>query len=184
MSVQGFSNGGQMRDLFAAYNAGAGSEVVDMSRNYNTGGKYSSRISTGNQIDLALQEINAEEGSEIFKAKNVDWSNGVQLKTVAATLALLGTLATAPPVWFTSMPDEVIMRVGDAWPWHLNTYNLENGLPTYGNNLSIPSGLTLAADGSWSGTVDSLSAGTIEFTATNSNGTSLSKWVSWNVIAA
>ena len=184
MSIQGCSNGGQMRDLFAAYNAGAGSEVVDMSRNYNTGGKYSSRISTGNQIDLALQEINAEEGSEIFKAKNVDWSNGVQLKTVAATLALLGTIASSPPVWFTSMPDEVQMDVGDAWPWPLTDYNLNNGTPDFGQNLSLPSGLTLNTNGTFTGTVDSLSAGTIEFTATNSNGTSLSKWVSWNVIAA
>jgi len=184
MSIQGFSNGAQMRDLFAAYNANKGSAVVDMSRNYNTGSKYRSKISDGNQVDLALKEINAEEGAEIFKALTPDYGDGVQLKSVAATLVLLGSLGNAVPVWFDSMPDEVTIKIGDSWPWPVSDYNLGNDVPTYDYNLTMPTGLTLAVDGSWTGTVSVLSSGTIEFTAENSNGESSSKWVSWNVIAA
>jgi len=182
MSIQGHADGGQMRDLFIAYNAEYGFDVIDMSRSYNTGDSYSTRIGTGNQIDLALQEINANEGAEIFKAKNGDWSDGTQLKEVAATIALLGALVSAPPIWFNGMPDTVVITLGDSWPWNLTDYNLNNGTPDFGQNLTIPTGLTLALNGTWSGVTGTLSAGTIEFTATNPNGTSLSKWVKWSVI--
>ena len=82
MSVQGFSNGGQVRDIFLKYNNIVGSEIVDMSRNYNTGDKYSNRISTGNQIDLALQEIEdyEVEGGALNFPLHQDWNNGTQLK--------------------------------------------------------------------------------------------------------
>jgi len=88
MSIQGFSNGGQMRDLFAAYNKAKGSTVVDMSRNYNTGDKYYNRISTGNQVDLAFAEINANESGNPFpiSKENPDYTNGTQLANKCAIL--------------------------------------------------------------------------------------------------
>jgi len=92
MSVQGFSNGGQCRDLFQAYNAKAGSEIVDMSRCYNTGDKYSNRISDGNQIDLAFAEINANEGTAVFNTLTQDYGDGPALKLKFAKLFALVNL--------------------------------------------------------------------------------------------
>ena len=86
MSIQGFSNGGQVRDIFQAYNDKEGSEVVDMSRNYNTGDKYSNRISTGNQIDLALKEIEADQVEGLHFTEHQDWNNGTKLKDTMAIL--------------------------------------------------------------------------------------------------
>ena len=86
MSVQGFSNGGQVRDIFQAYNDKEGSEVVDMSRNYNTGDKYSNKISDGNQIDLALKEIEDYEVEGLRFSKHQDWNNGTKLKNTMEIL--------------------------------------------------------------------------------------------------
>ena len=95
MSVQGFSNGGQVRDIFQAYNDKTGFEALDMSLNYNTGDKYSNKISDGNQIDLALQIINVRESEGgINFSLHQDWSNGIKLKN---TMKILETFINNMP---------------------------------------------------------------------------------------
>ena len=91
MSIQGKSNGGQAAAMFEAYNAKAGSAVVDMTRCYNTGNKYSSQISNGNQIDLAFAEINADASGNPFPATNniPDYGNGTQMSDKFAALQVI-----------------------------------------------------------------------------------------------
>ena len=179
MSVQGFSNGGQVRDIFAAYNTKAGSAVVDMSRNYNTGDKYSNRIGTGNQIDLALAEINANENDDVFTKAHTDWNNGASLKATMAKLVLLISLDA--PVW--AQLDDVIMAQGASWPMiDLDGYVITVGVTTFAVTTGgLPTGITLNADGTFSGTATNAGAGTVAFTATDDNGATESGWIQWTV---
>ena len=180
--IQGKMTGNQAKAAFAEYNAFAGSAVVDLSRNYNTGDKYCNRISNGNQIDLALAEINVEEGSEIFKVGHLDWSNGARLKFAFAKLNNL--VNGDGPIWLGSMPVVVVLTQGDTWPWVLDSYCVSALAISYVSNLSLPPGITLNADGTFTGTASSISGGTAEFTATDTNGDAKSEWIKWSVVSS
>jgi len=179
MSFQGKMNGGQARNLFLAYNVKAGSDVVDMSRNYNTGDKYSNQISNGNQIDLAFAEINANEGEEIFNFDIPDYTDGFQMKLKFTRLALLANVTA--PVWQT-IPDQV-MNQNDAWPIaDLDTICLSVGVTTFTVTTGVlPTGITLNANGTFAGTATNIGAGSVAFTATDDNGVSESNILEWDV---
>lgn len=177
---QGKMTGGQARDAFIAYNEFKGFEVVDMSRNYNTGDKYSNRIGTGNQIDLAFAEINADVGDDVFGLKLLDWSDGTQIKAAFLKLYLLIDSATSAPLWLASLPETVKIAVGSPWPFALGSMSLN--ADTFTSNLFLPSGITLNADGTFTGTATFVGSGTAEFTATNANGDTKSPWIKWSVI--
>jgi len=184
MSFQGHMSGNQAGKLFAAYNAQEATEVVDLNRNYNTGDKYSTRIGDGNQLDLAFKEINAHRGDDIFGLDHLDWSNGTQLKTAFAKFLLIIGAENNPPVWLASLPLQVTIAIGEAWPYALAEHSWSSEVMTYTQNLTLPAGLTLGVDGVFTGTASTLSAGTLEFVATNANGNTLSEWVKWNVVNA
>ena len=183
MSVQGKNTGNQFGILFAAYNEQEGVDVVDLSRNYNTGDSYATRIGTGNQIDLAFKEINAHVGDEVFSTNNQDWSNGSQLKKLAAKLVLLVSLDSSAPIWLAAMPTEVTINQGDTWPWAASDYIYSDSAVTYAQSLNIPTGITLGSDGSFSGTATNSGKGTLEIIATNANGSTSSEWISWDVLS-
>jgi len=178
-SVQGFSNGGQVRDLFVAYNAKEGSEIVDMSRNYNTGDKYSNQISNGNQIDLALAEINANESDDVFTRLHTDWNNGVGLKVTMAKLQAL--IALDAPVW--AHIDDQVMLQGGVWPMtDLDAYAISVGITVFTVTTgALPTGITINADGTFTGTATNVGAGSVAFTATDDNGASESNVLGWDV---
>ena len=180
MSVQGFANGGQMRDLFVAYNTKEGSQIVDMSRNYNTGDKYSNRISNGNQIDLAFAEIDANEGLVIFDKNIPDYGNGSQLKLKFARLAIL--INNDGPTW-ANIPAQN-MSQGAAWPiTDLDTLVISVGVTTFAVTTgALPTGITLNSDGTFTGTATNIGSGTVAFTATDDNGAEESNWIEWSVV--
>ncbi len=182
MSIQGFSNGGQVRDLFAAYNAKEGSEIVDMSRTYNTGDKYSNRISDGNQIDLALAEINANEGTSVFTKAHTDWNNGIGLKATMAKLTVL--VNVTGPVWADL--EDIVIAQGAAWPMtDLDDFVISAGTTTFTVTTgALPTGITLNTDGTFVGTATNIGAGTVAFSVTDDNGASESNWLQWDVQSA
>jgi len=182
MSFQGHMSGNQAGKLFAAYNTQEGSAVVDLSRNYNTGDKYSARIGDGNQLDLAFKEINAHRGDDIFGLDHLDWSNGTQLKAAFAKFLLIIGAADAAPVWLASLPLQVTITQGEAWPYALATHSWSAVAITYASDLTIPTGITLGTDGIFIGTATNSGTGTIEYIATNANGSTSSEWVSWDVL--
>ena len=89
MSIQAFMNGGLARKKFLAYNTLVGANVVNLTRQYNTGKSYSTRNATGNNIDKAFEEINNNEGSSIFTVNTPDYGNGNSIKTKFDKLSLL-----------------------------------------------------------------------------------------------
>jgi len=179
VSIQGYMDGGQARKCFQHYNDKYSSNIIDMSREYNTGDKYSNRRGTGNQIDKAFQEINAHLGKSIFTVNNPDYTNGRQLK--AKFLKLLLIIANEAPVWAT-IPNQQ-MNQGDVWPiTDLNDLCFGNGVISYTVTTGIlPTGITLNTDGTFSGTATNSGAGTVAFTATDTNGSTESNWIDWNV---
>jgi len=182
MSFQGFMNGGQARDIFAAYNAKAGSAIVDMSRNYNTGDTYSTRIGTGNQIDLAFAEINANEATVVFNTLVPDYSNGPALKAKFAKLTAL--INVSGPIW-REMDDEVINQTTGTWSvTDLDTQCISVGITTYAVTTgTLPTGISLnEGTGVISGNPTNSGAGTVAFTATDDNGAVESSFVQWSVV--
>lgn len=177
---QGFMSGGQVRYAFAEYNVYAGSDVVDLSRNYNTGDKYCNRIGTGNQIDLAFAEINAELGTDTFDVGNLDWSNGAQLKKQFLKLKLL--VDAEGPIWAT-IPNQVMVQ-GTAFPIALGDYSFSVAAMTYTKTVgNLPTGITLNPNGTFNGTASNSGRGTLEFTATDENGATASNWFDWDVLS-
>jgi len=182
MSFQGKMTGNQAGKLFAAYNEQEGSEIVDLTRNYNTGDKYSNRIGDGNQLNLAFKEINTHRGDDIFGLDHLDWSNGVQLKAAFTKFLLLIGADDAAPVWLASLPLEITITQGEAWPYILTDHSWSSiAISAYGQNLNLPTGIILNANGTFTGTATNSGAGTAEFVATNANGDTLSEWVKWSV---
>lgn len=184
MHVQGFSNGGQVRDIFLAYNAKAGSEVVDMSRNYNTGDKYSNRIGTGNQIDLALAEVSAHDGSISFRGKIPDYGNGKALKAAMAKLIILASVDN-PPVWSDIDDHITITQTTGVWPMSdLNDYVSTTGVTTFTVTTgALPAGITLdGITGLITGNPSAIGSGTVAFTATDDNGATESAWIKWTIV--
>ena len=165
MSIQGRSNGGQIKKLFGKYNKVAGLEVVDMGVTYNTEGDYARNPGAGNQIRNALAAINAHEGSEIFNAdKATYWTNGFQLKEAMDKVQVLidgGGVIIPPPVidplvWSGVVPNLTWFEDNSDSPWA--TFNLGD----YVSNIDgtaiyildsgiLPAGITLISDGSFTG---------------------------------
>ena len=86
----------------------------------------------------------------------------------------------AAPEW-SSLPS-VEYTQGSAWTHNLNSF-VTGSLPiTFAKNTgALPLGITLNADGSFSGTVtDSSGTGSITYTATNSEGTDVSGTQAWS----
>jgi len=139
-------------------------DVLPAGITLNTDGTFSGTATTGetvNTIFTATNDIGATPSD-------------VVVSTVAAVLA--------PPVW-SALPADVAIIVGGAWPWPLDTY-VTSALPvTFENALTLPAGITLNADGTFTGTATTVLTGTVTFDATNSDGSVTSSSVAWAVTA-
>ena len=87
------------------------------------------------------------------------------------------------PGWVRSMPDVDVAQAG-TWDIDLQDYVYSDGLTvTFAINTgALPTGITLNANGTFSGTVtDASGSGSVTFTATNANGTADSKTLAWTI---
>lgn len=73
-------NGGQLQELFRAYNIVTDSKVVNMNRSYNVGDYYNTAINNGSQVQDAFKAINANESYELLDTSIIfNASNGGRL---------------------------------------------------------------------------------------------------------
>ena len=109
ITLTSFMNGGQLRNLFKAYNKAAGSKIIDMSLSYNKGDKYANKISDGGQINLAFKAINDHLGRKELHTEHEDWSNigklAKDLQVIAGhagvTLTIAKSESTTDTITFT-----------------------------------------------------------------------------------
>ena len=84
------------------------------------------------------------------------------------------------PVWL-ALPDQDISQ-GNPWPLDLKDYTIGETSTYTINTGALPVGITLNADGTFSGTVTNLSgSGSVKFTATNSVGATNSGSLAWTI---
>ena len=86
-----------------------------------------------------------------------------------------------PPVW-SDIPDPYNLTVGDSFSLDLSSYVTGSPTITWTSGW-IPAGLSFS-NGVLSGTVTTVESQSIQFTATNSSGSSLSEWVQIDITAA
>jgi len=73
-------NGGQLQELFRAYNIVTDSKVVNMNLSYNVGDYYNTAINNGSQVQDAFKAINAYESEELLDTSiTFNASNGGRL---------------------------------------------------------------------------------------------------------
>ena len=180
MSIQGEAWGGQLRDLFLAYNAAAGSAVVDMSISYGTRDQYHEHPAGGDQIRKACTAINAKEGIAFLDvSQSFNWSTGSQLKDAEVQIELI--ISASGPVWI-ALPSQNAAQ-GAAWTLDLNDYVTGVTISAFAIDTgALPTGITLdvGAAGTFSGTVtDASGSGSVTFDCTDANGTTTSGTLSW-----
>jgi hypothetical protein len=85
-------------------------------------------------------------------------------------------------IWAGSIPDPAVTQ-GNAWPLNLNDYVTGNPTITFAIETgSLPTGITLNANGTFSGTVTNLSgAGSVTFRATNATDSKVSPTLNWTI---
>ena len=106
-------------------------------------------------------------GSACVKSVGVEYDGGIAI----------------PPSWVSSLAD-VNEPQGDTWDIDLQDYVYSDGLTvTFAVNTgALPTGITLNANGTFSGTVTDISgSGSVTFTATNANGTANSPALTWTI---
>ena len=84
--------------------------------------------------------------------------------------------------WAESIPDPAVAQ-GGAWPLDLNDYVTGNPAITFALETgNLPTGITLNANGTFSGTVTNISgAGSATFRATNDTDSKVSPTLNWTI---